>query len=355
MFLLQHEARGTTRGTIQRAIKSGRVSIQGKHAVKPSTPVRAGQVITVTREAWNRGSVHEALPRSDADTLARALRILHEDQGLIVVDKQAGVPVHAGVHAEPSLADALVARYPALKEVGESFDRPGSPAPAKTSQMLARALRAGIVHRLDKDTSGVLLIARTPDMYEHLKRQFQNRRVRKEYVALVHGVVPENEGTVKLALVRSKRNPLRRTIAKPGEEGKEAETSFRVLERFREHTLLAVFPRTGRMHQIRVHLAHLGFPIAGDALYGRKSRHRTPPGLSRQFLHAKTITVTLPSGKVRTFESPLPDNLAAVLNAFRAAAGDPSSFQKPTTYRWRTPRVPRGETPRSRTAGVPTS
>lgn len=336
LFLLRTALPGATRGAVQRAIKAGAVRITGKRAVKPSTVVRAAQEIFVERAVGKRASAQErdVLTRSRTETLARSLTILHEDPSLLVIDKPAGVPVHSGVKREPSLADALVARFPALREVGESPERSDQP-PASTAAM---PVRAGIAHRLDKDTSGVLLVARTPDMYEHLKAQFQHRKVRKEYVALVHGVVPENEGAIKLPLTRSKRNPLRRTIARPG-EGKDAETSFRVLERFREHTLLAVFPRTGRMHQIRVHLAHLGFPVAGDPLYGRRSRHRTPPGLARQFLHAAKLAVALPSGIVRTCESPLPADLGDVLSALRAAL--PGASPRPLGYRWRTPRAPK--------------
>lgn len=313
VFLLRVLPELGTRGEVQRAIRSGAVRIPGKRVIKPSTAARGGQEIIV-REFKTRNTE----PGSTAAAALAPLRILHEDRELLVLDKPAGVPVHPGVKAESSLADALLARYPALKEIGE----PGR--------------GAGIVHRLDKDTSGVLLVARTPEMYAHLKAQFQTRKVRKRYLALVHGVVPEKEGVVKLPITRSKRNPLRRTIAKGG-EGKGAETAFRVLERFPHHTLLEVFPRTGRMHQIRVHLSHLGFPVAGDSLYGKASRHRTPPGLARQFLHAAELTVTLPSGKPKTFSSPLPLDLDAVLRALRAAPRPRA--EKPLTYRWRKPRA----------------
>ncbi|MDP3685564.1 MAG: RluA family pseudouridine synthase [bacterium] len=322
VFLLAQAFPEWTRGDVQRAIRNGLATITGKRVIKPSTIVRAGQHITIQREAWERGSVQEKSADSHAGTLERlhaSLKILHEDPELIVLDKPAGIPVHAGVKREPSLADALLVRYPGLRDIGEDPRRPG------------------IVHRLDKETSGVLLVARTPEMYEHLKHEFQDRRVQKEYLALVHGVVPETQGSVKLPITRSKRNPLRRTIAKKG-EGKDAETSFRVLERLREHTLLAVYPKTGRMHQIRVHLSHLGFPVAGDPLYGRKSRHRTPPGLTRQFLHAHAITIALPSGKLRTFASPLADDLAAALSALRNSPNTPTVT--PLGYRWRSPRSP---------------
>lgn len=311
LFLLQQQPHLGTRADIQRHIRDRAVTITGKRVVKPSTILHAGQVIQVS--ASHAGSSKSPVPSSKLPEL----KILHEDPQLIVLDKPAGVPVHPGVKREPTLADALLARYPALRNVGND--------PA----------RAGVVHRLDKDTSGVLLVARTPEMYAHLKGQFQLRRIRKAYVALVQGVVTEEEGTVKLPIVRSKRNPLRRTIATPG-EGKAAETSFRVRERFREHTLLDVFPRTGRMHQIRVHLAHLGFPVAGDPLYGRKSHHRTPPDLRRQFLHATALAVTLPNGKLASFEGPLPPELADVLDRLRA--GEPAPAAKPVRYRWQAPR-----------------
>ncbi|TSC63155.1 MAG: 23S rRNA pseudouridine synthase [Parcubacteria group bacterium Gr01-1014_106] len=300
VFLLEQLKGEQTRGDIQRSIRNGFVAISNKRIVKPSTTVREGQVIMVKAAIGNRQSA-TGVRMPNTESRVPNLKILHEDPSLIVIDKPAGVPVHEGVRREPTLADALVERYPGLRDVGEDPKRPG------------------IVHRLDKETSGVLLIARTQEMYEHLKEEFQQRRVRKEYLALVHGVVTESHGSVKLPITRSKRNPLRRTIAKHG-EGKDAETEFRVLERFREHTLLVVYPRTGRMHQIRVHLAHLGFPVAGDPLYGRKSRYRTPPGLGRQFLHAHAISVKLPSGKLRTFASPLAEDLAASLGKLRNVA-----------------------------------
>lgn len=310
LFLLE-KFPARSRGDIQRIIKTGgNVHIAGKRVVKPSTLLREGQQIMLTwpTDVFVQAPTAQELP---------SLRILHEEPTLLVIDKPAGFPVHAGAKPEPTIADALLARFPDLGSVGD---------PA----------RAGIVHRLDKDTSGILLIARTPELYEYLKKRFALRQVRKTYLALIHGVMPESDGSVKLPIARSKRNPLRRTIARKG-EGKEAETAFRVLERFHEHTLLEVYPRTGRMHQIRVHLAHLGFPVAGDPLYGRKSHYRTPPGLRRQFLHAAELTIPLPSGKAKTFESPLPEELQKVLYALRHKSGAPPDT--PVTYRWRSPRA----------------
>jgi 23S rRNA pseudouridine1911/1915/1917 synthase len=237
-----------------------------------------------------------------------------------VIDKPAGIPVHAGTrHAHPTVADALVARYPNLASIGED------------------PLRPGIVHRLDRDTSGVLLVARTPEMFATLKRKFQQRRVRKQYLALVHGVVTEDEGTVKLALKRSTRNPLRRSIARDG-VGKSAETGFRVRERFAHYTLLDVFPVTGRMHQIRVHLAHLGFPIVGDQLYGKRGSDPALPAIRRQWLHAASVTLTLPSGKTGVFESPLPGELQEVLDVLREREKERTPKAPRLHFRMRSPR-----------------
>lgn len=320
VFLLSVIPTGATRGDVQRAIRSGRVTVDEKQFAKPGSIVHAGQTVRVQDGAWQTPT-----PTLMPDATV-PLAILHEDPQLIVINKQPGLPVHAGIkRVHPTLADVLIARYPALAEVGED------------------PLRPGIVHRLDKDTSGILLIARTPEMFSFLKDAFQKRHVKKHYVAVVRGRVPEDGGIIKLPLMRSKRNPLRRAVVlrggrKPvdGDPGKEAETSFQVRERFAHYTLLDVFPLTGRMHQIRVHLAHLGFPVVGDLLYGRKTKETDLPPVRRHLLHAAGLTLTLPSGKTRTFEAPLPEDMAAILTHLREAEKQRSPKGKPLHFRpWR--------------------
>lgn len=316
VFLLPAVPPGITRGAVQRAIRQQKIRVDEKQMVKPGAILHAGQTIRIHPDAF----AASAPPEVTADPTI-PVHILWEDPDLLVVEKPAGLPVHAGLrHVHPTLADALVARYSDIRNVGED------------------PLRPGIVHRLDKDTSGVLLVARTPEMFQHLKRQFKERRVKKEYVALVRGVLREDEGVVKLPLTRSKRNPLRRAIARDG-SGKTAETGFRVRTRYAHHTLLDIFPVTGRMHQIRVHLAHLGFPVVGDVLYGKREKDASLPKGTRQLLHAASITITLPSGKNQTFESPFPADFQSVLDGLQAAAhtGNPHRHVR---FRMRFPRPP---------------
>ncbi len=318
LFLQRHAPPSVTRGSIQRAIREGNITVDGKTRVKPSSALVPGQTVRVAPRTYAFRA-----PEPVSGMLV-PLRILHEDPQLLAIDKPAGFPVHGDGHRQqPTLVDALRARYPTLTPVGDDPERPG------------------IVHRLDKDTSGVLLVARTPEMFQHLTAQFRERRVKKHYVALVRGALGEATGIIKLPLTRSKRNPLRRTIAR-GRDGKDAETHFDVRERFPHYTLLDVFPITGRMHQIRVHLAHLGFPIVGDALYGRQRRDSLLPPIHRQLLHAAELTVTLPSGTTKTFESSLPDDFRAVLAALRVRPDTPGVST--VTYRWRAPRRPPAKT-----------
>lgn len=309
VFLLRVAPRGTTRGAIQRAIREKRITVDEKQMTKPGSTIHTGQTIRFLPNAFAQ---EPSSPRPDANL---PLPILHADPQLLVIDKPAGVAVHAGARTtQATIVDALLGRYPDLASVGEDECRPG------------------IVHRLDKDTSGVMLVARTREMYTHLKEQFQRRTVKKQYSALVRGVVSEDEGAVKLPLIRSRRNPLRRTIASEG-TGKAAETFFRVRERFLHYTLLDVFPHTGRMHQIRVHLAHLGFPVVGDPLYGKPMKDALLPPVRRQFLHAASISLELPSGKKKTFESPLPRELEEILAILREQKRRQAPKARPLSFR----------------------
>lgn len=211
-----------------------------------------------------------------------ALKILYEDDTLQVVDKPAGVDM-----------DELKALLP-----------PGF-APA---------------HRLDKDTSGVLLVGKDEAALRFLQKQFQERTIEKTYLCLVEGNLKQEQGTITTLLSRSpsdRRKQKAFLANEPGAEGKrEAVTDWRVAERYRGYTFLEVKPRTGRKHQIRAHLSHLGHPIAGDKLYGFRDQ-KTPKGLNRQFLHASSLTFVLPAGTRKQLTSSLPQDLQSVLDSLQ--------------------------------------
>lgn len=228
------------------------------------------------------------------------LNIVYEDKDIVVINKQAGISVHPGVN-EPSgtIANALVAKYPELAGVGEDPMRPG------------------IVHRLDKDTSGLLVVAKNQKIFEFLKKEWQSGRVAKKYLALVwgHPNPPAGGGKIISELARSIKDFRKRMVIKPkaGRElkGKLAITEYKVVKKFRDFSLVEVSPKTGRMHQIRVHMASIGHPVVGDKVYGKKEK--TPEGLSRQFLHAYYLKFSLPNGKSLALEADLPESLKEVL------------------------------------------
>jgi 23S rRNA pseudouridine1911/1915/1917 synthase len=238
-------------------------------------------------------------------------KIIYQDNDVLVVEKPAGVVVFPeGQTTENTLIDALVLEYPELKDAGE-------------------APRYGVVHRLDKGTSGLLLAAKTPEALIFLQKQFKNRSVEKKYKALVCGQIKEHWGTIHTLIGRAKNDPRKQKayaldqpvrlsgtdlvpsgLQMPGL--RDAITEFNVLERFDEYTLLEVQIKTGRKHQIRCHLAYIRHPVAGDKLYGFKDSP-TPEGLSRQFLHAFYLKIHLPSGKIQEFTSDLPEDLKKVI------------------------------------------
>jgi len=292
-----------SRTRIQSWIAAGAVCI-GARAVSPSERVDAGV----------RVSVAEGPPAPPRDPLvlaeAIALDLIHEDRDCLVVNKPVGLVVHPGAgNREHTLQNALLGLDPGL----------------------GRLPRAGIVHRLDKDTSGVLVVARTAEAYTSLSRQLLARTVAREYQAVTSGVMTAG-GTVDAPIGRHRSDRLRQTVRG---DGRPAVTHYRVLQRFRAHTHVAVTLETGRTHQIRVHLAHLRHPLVGDPVYG--GRHTRPRGASaalvgilrsfrRQALHAATLSFDHPrTGKRRTFTSPVPADFAALLAALaldlRDAAG----------------------------------
>jgi len=221
------------------------------------------------------------------------IHIVYEDRDAIVLDKQAGVTVHPGpAQKNGTLVNGLLAHYPPLKDIGEDPARPG------------------VVHRLDKDTSGLMIIAKNNPAFEWLKKQFQERKVIKKYLALVVGRPKKSSGEIKTLITRSRSNPTKQKVGI--KEGKEAITLYETLKQYKNFTLIEAQPKTGRMHQIRVHLAWLGNPVAGDTKYGHKSASK-PQGLNRQFLHATSLKITLPNGQKKDFQSPLPKELKRIL------------------------------------------
>ena len=223
------------------------------------------------------------------------LNIIYEDNDVLAIDKPAGVVVfHEALsmkHEAKTVIDLLVEKYPELKKAGE-------------------APRYGIVHRLDKDTSGVLLVAKSSEALIFLQKQFKNREVGKKYIALATGVIKDDSGTIKTFIERSPADPRKQRAVETGE--REAVTEYKVLERFKDYTLLEVTMKTGRKHQIRCHLAHIHHPIAGDKLYGFKDSPK-PEDLERQFLHASYLKIQLLDGQIKEFTSELPEELQTII------------------------------------------
>lgn len=212
--------------------------------------------------------------------------VMYEDEDIVVVDKPAGISVHADTHhKEGTLLDEVRKAYP----------------------------HAELAHRLDKDTSGLLVVAKHAVAYEYMKGLFKERRVEKVYQVLVVGEITKDDGIVELAIVRSKTD-FRKRVATPlqGAMGKPAETHFHVCERFQGFTYIEAYPKTGRTHQIRSHMSAIGHPVACDALYGGK-RYVCPGDLKRQFLHAYRLIFTAPNGSKVDVTSPLPKDLLGVL------------------------------------------
>lgn len=230
--------------------------------------------------------------------------VIYEDSDMLALNKPAGIVVHHDAyHSADTIVDWVKEHYPKIGGVGED------------------PLRPGIVHRLDKDTSGVLLIAKNQDSFLYLKNLFKIGGVQKTYKALVVGDVKNNEGVIDAPIARSTKNFQKRVVGGKQGRSREAITSYHVIKRFKaplygDLTLLDVLPKTGRTHQIRSHVAHIGHPVVCDQLYGGK-RFVCPEGLSRQFLHAFSIQLEDIRGKSLYIEAPLPADLSVLLEKLR--------------------------------------
>lgn len=230
------------------------------------------------------------------------LKIIYEDENLLAVDKPAGISVYSETPTtEKTLSDYILERYPELKNAGESP-------------------RYGIIHRLDKDTSGILLIAKNNETLLFLQKQFKTRKIEKKYIALVSGIIKEDQGIIETLIGRSPKDRMKQKaffIGEPGSEGKrEAITEYKIIDRLKNYTLLEVAPKTGRKHQIRCHLAYIHHPIAGDKMYGFKDQP-IPKGLKRHFLHASYLKFELPNGETKELKVDLPEDLKNIIKQLK--------------------------------------
>jgi 23S rRNA pseudouridine1911/1915/1917 synthase len=276
-----------SRTQVQALTRDGQVVVNGRPG-RASQHVLAGDRIEV---ALPPASPVEGAPPAPE---AIPLRVVYEDGDLLVVDKAAGIVVHpAPGHPSGTLVNALLAHTPELSRVGGEQ-------------------RPGIVHRLDRDTSGLMVVAKHDQAQRLLARQLRQREMDKRYLALVDGAPGSESGSVEAPIGRHPRRTRPMAIVPEGEGGRAALTHFAVLRHYGRHTLLECRPVTGRTHQIRVHLAAIGIPVVGDRVYGRR-----PPtiDLDRHFLHAARLTFRLPDGTRRTFEAPLPEDLAQTLRS----------------------------------------
>ena len=278
---------GLPRSDAAALVAAGSVRIGDKPVTRGARRVARGEVVRVASPP-----VRESSPRPDPGV---PVHVVHEDAWLIVVDKPPGVVVHPGAgNTKGTLVNALLARYPELAGVGDP-DRPG------------------IVHRLDKGTSGLLVVARTPEAHRALVGLLAGRRIERTYLTLVAGSVDADQGVVDAPVGRSSRQPTRMAVTPAG---REARTRYRVLARYAGYTLLECSLETGRTHQIRVHMNAIGHPVAGDPTYGKGARGHDTARFPRPFLHAHRLVLDHPAGTGRLeLESPLPDDLRSVLDS----------------------------------------
>ena len=271
-----------SREAIQRMVKTGKILVNGKQE-KASYKTTVGDVITLEEE------IPEEIELKPQEM---PLDIIYEDDDMLVINKEKGIVVHPGNgNPDGTLANAVMAKCKgSLSGIGGK-------------------IRPGIVHRIDKDTSGLIIVAKNDTAHLNLSKQIQDRKVKKTYIALVRGVIKENEATINMPIGRSSKDRKKMAVTK---DGKEAITHFKVLKRYNGFTLLEVKIETGRTHQIRVHLSEIGYPIVGDEVY---SNGKNPFGVKGQMLHAEKLELKNPrTGKDLTFEAPVPKYFENIIN-----------------------------------------
>jgi 23S rRNA pseudouridine1911/1915/1917 synthase len=285
--LIAAELADLSRTQVQRLIDEGWVTLNGQVITKAGQRLEAPAQIEVRIPPPAPSSyLPENIP----------LDILFENDDLLVINKPAGMVVHPSAgHFQGTLVNAILGHDPDLEGVGDEQ-------------------RPGIVHRLDKDTSGLIVVAKNDAAHAELQRQFKAREVEKLYLALLDGRPPTDTGRIEAAIGRDVKQRKQMAVV-PEHRGRAALTEYRVLEKFPAHTLVEARLLTGRTHQIRLHFAYLKCPVVGDTVYGRR---RPSLPLERQFLHATSLMLRLPgSGEQRNFSAPLPEDLACVLSSLR--------------------------------------
>lgn len=272
-----------SRTIIQKLISEEKILVNGK-TTKSSYKVNRGDIVTV-EELKAKEDIYLKPQKMNLD-------VVYEDKDIIIVNKEKGIVVHPGNgNPDGTLANAILERCKdSLSGIGGT-------------------IRPGIVHRIDKDTSGLVIIAKNDNAHLNISKQIQERRVSKTYIALVRGVIKENEATINMPIGRSTKDRKKMAVTKMG---KEAVTHFKVLRRYDGFTLLEVKIETGRTHQIRVHMSEIGYPIVGDEVY---SNGKNPFNVKGQMLHAQKLEFVHPTtNKKVTYEAPLPEYFIQILN-----------------------------------------
>ncbi len=280
-----------SRSRLQGLIRDNQVLVDGQVVTKTSHILNRGQKVVVTiPEPEPVGLIPEEIP----------LDIIYESDDLMIINKPAGMVVHPGAgHKTGTLVHAALAHAPELEGIGGE-------------------LRPGVVHRLDKDTSGLILVAKNDRSHRWLQEQFRLRRVRKVYLALVDGTPPTPTGRIEAPIGRDPAHR-RKMAVTTLQKGREAVTEYQTVETYAHHTLIEAHPLTGRTHQIRLHMAFLGCPIVADSLYGRR---KPSLPLERHFLHATRLTIMLPGQmEEQTFTAPLPADLEKIIQQLRTHGG----------------------------------
>ena len=285
---------GITRSKIQKQIKKGKIKVNGELPMVHHWLKNGDEIEFVQKELKEVGKKKKFEPNPDVK-----FKVVFEDDDILIIDKPAGLIIHPTEHMEPdTLANGLIAKYPEIKKVGDDPVRPG------------------IVHRLDRKVSGLLLVCKTQKAFEYYKNLFTTRDIKKTYTALVHGVMEQSSGTINFPISRSSTKA-GRMAAHPEEteiESKDAVTHYEVVTQFPHLALLKVNIETGRTHQIRVHMQAIQHPIVGDSLYSIKTV-KQKVDLDRVFLHATELEFVNRHGVAMKFKSPLPKDLKTFLDS----------------------------------------